>query len=97
MALKGSLPKRLLILAEELCLIPAESGGPMESVLALLSDCFSVQICNFAGYFDRFVFDQENAVIVYNGQINKGHFIGHFLCVHNFEGQDKVSFIWVQN
>lgn len=64
MALQGSLPKRLLILAEELRLIPAEFGAPMESVLALLSDCFSVQICSFAGYFDRFVFDQENAVIV---------------------------------
>lgn len=54
MALEGSLPKRLLILAEELRLIPTKFGAPMEFVSAVLSDCFPVQICSFAGYFDRF-------------------------------------------
>lgn len=51
----------------------------MESVLALLSDWFSVQICSFADYFGRFVFDQENDVIVYNGQISKGFYWPFFI------------------
>lgn len=54
MALQGSLPRRLLILAEELRFIPTKFGAPMESVLAVLSDCFPVQICSFAGYFASF-------------------------------------------
>lgn len=44
---------------------------------------------SFAGYF---AFDQENAVIVSNGQIIKG-FYWLFLYSHIFEGQEKVSFI----
>lgn len=63
-ALQGSLPRKLLILAEVLCLIPSKFGTPMESVLAVLCDCFSVQIRSSAGYFASFVFDQENALIV---------------------------------
>lgn len=58
------MPRKLLILAEVLCLIPSKFGTPMESVLAVLWDCFSVQICSSAGYFAGFVFDQENVLIV---------------------------------
>lgn len=36
----------------------------MESVLAVLCDYFSVQICSSAGYFASLVFDQENTLIV---------------------------------
>jgi len=53
-ASRGSLPRRLLILVGELRLILTEFGAPTESVSAVLSDCFPVYICSFAGYFARF-------------------------------------------
>lgn len=58
MALQGSLPRRLLILAEERPLIPTMFGAAI-GVSAVLPDCFPVQICSFAGYFASFMFDQE--------------------------------------
>lgn len=74
MALRCSLPRGLLILAEEQCLIQTTFGAPMEFVSAVLSDCFPVQIWRFAGYFGSFLFDRKNAIIVRKGQIIKGPF-----------------------
>lgn len=75
MALRRSLPRGLLILAEEQCLIQTTFGAPKEFVSAVLSDCFPVQVWRFAGYFASFLFDQENAIIVCKGQIIKGPFL----------------------
>lgn len=69
-ALRSALPGRLLILAQELPLIQTTSVAPREFVSAVLI-VFLHKYAYLQVILLAFLFDQENATIVCNGQITK--------------------------